>query len=163
MKMNRKVILSILIFVVLSLVGPGRIQAESVRHRFSGDENELGVIIGEPTGLSYKGWTGRNTAFDVGVAWSFRREGNLHIHADYLIHNFSFFDVDDERMPYYIGIGGRVKIENHSRVGVRFVIGTEYYLEDAPFGFFFEIAPILDLAPETELDMNGAIGARVVF
>ena len=66
-------------------------------------------------------------------------------------------------MPYYIGLGGRVKIEDKSRVGVRFVIGAEYYLEDAPFGFFFEIAPILDLAPETELDMNGAIGARVIF
>ena len=163
MKISGSIISTVLILVGLSSFCPGRIQAESAGHRFTGDENEFGVIIGEPTGLSYKGWTGWNTAFDIGVAWSFRHEGNLHIHIDYLIHNFSFFEVDAERMPYYIGIGGRVKIEDDPRVGVRFVIGTEYYLKEPPFGFFFEIAPILDLVPETDLDMNGAVGVRVVF
>jgi len=121
------------------------------------------VILGEPTGLSYKEWTGSSTAIDLGIAWSFRHEGHLHIHADYLFHNFSFFEVDDGRMPYYIGIGGRVRIEDDPRAGVRFVIGAEYYSEQAPFGFFFELAPIFDLLPETEFDMNGGVGIRVVF
>ncbi len=163
MRYRRNIVPMIMAVMVISLFCTGIARAESARHRFSGDENEFGVILGEPTGLTYKGWIGWNKAFDIGIAWSFRHEGHLHIHADYLIHNFSFFDVDAERMPYYIGIGGRVRIEDHSRVGVRFVIGTEYYLQQAPFGFFFEIAPVLDLAPETEMDMNGAIGVRVIF
>ncbi|MEE9501339.1 MAG: hypothetical protein V3V48_04650, partial [Candidatus Aminicenantaceae bacterium] len=46
----------------------------------------LGIILGEPTGVSFKNWVGRREAFDVAVAWSFEGEGAIHIHADYLFH-----------------------------------------------------------------------------
>ena len=35
----------------------------------------LGIIFGEPTGISFKGWIGRRAAFDAAVAWSFEGEG----------------------------------------------------------------------------------------
>ena len=31
----------------------------------------LGIILGEPTGVSLKSWVGRREALDVAVAWSF--------------------------------------------------------------------------------------------
>jgi hypothetical protein len=30
----------------------------------------LGVIVGNPTGLSFKVWTGGSSAFDAAAAWS---------------------------------------------------------------------------------------------
>ena len=135
---------------------------------------EIGILLGEPTGISAKYWTTGNTAVDVGIAWSFGDGGNFHLHADYLFHNFDFFDVDKGALPIYFGIGGRLRFEDDDnalvgeddddyRVGLRVAIGIEYILESNPFGFFFEIAPIVDFLPDTEADVNGGIGVRYIF
>jgi hypothetical protein len=34
----------------------------------------LGFMLGEPTGISFKKWTGSKTAIDGAVAWSFKRK-----------------------------------------------------------------------------------------
>lgn len=125
---------------------------------------EVGIILGEPTGFSAKYWTTWNTALDFGFAWSFGNEGHVHIHADYLFHNFNFYDVDEGDLPVYFGIGGRVRLEDDdSRVGLRLSFGMEYILDDAPVSFFFELAPIVDFAPETEGSFNGGLGVRYIF
>lgn len=126
-------------------------------------DHELGIVLGEPSGLSYKYWTTWNTAVDFGFAWSFGNDGHVHIHADYLLHNFDFFEDGADNFPLYAGIGGRVRLEDDSRIGLRLVVGAEYILEDTPLTFFFEIAPILDFAPETEASANGGLGLRYLF
>lgn len=124
----------------------------------------LGVVFGEPTGLSGKLWTTERTAFDLGVAWSFQDSGHFNLHVDYLFHNFSYFDVDKGSLPFYLGIGGRVRFhDGDDRFGVRFVVGIEYFFEDWPMAMFVEIVPILDLAPETDGDVNGGLGIRFYF
>ena len=124
----------------------------------------LGVIVGEPTGISVKDWLTGKTAIDGAIAWSFERETSFHIHADYLIHAFDEFD-STENVPLYYGIGGRLKTSNggDARLGVRGVIGIGYLFREAPIDLFFEIAPILDVAPRTELSVNGGFGARYFF
>ncbi len=152
------------ILMVLSFPGSGMSADTAARsHQFGSGDHEIGVVLGEPSGLSFKSWTDWNTAFDIGLAWSFKREGYLNIHADYLFHNFGFFEIDNDRMPLYFGFGGRVRLENDTRIGARFVIGAEYYHEEFPVGFFFELAPIFDIIPETEFDMNAGIGVRILF
>ncbi|NBC26687.1 MAG: hypothetical protein GVY08_07495, partial [Bacteroidetes bacterium] len=47
----------------------------------SSGDTELGVLLGEPTGISLQVWQSRTTAIDGAVAWSFEGEDNLHIHA----------------------------------------------------------------------------------
>ena len=59
----------------------------------------LGVILGEPTGFTFKTWTSRNTAVDAAAAWSFSENGSFQLHADYLINPFA--------MPKPRGISGR--------------------------------------------------------
>ena len=124
----------------------------------------LGIIIGEPTGFSFKGWLDSKSAIDIGLAWSFVREGSFHLHADYLFHSFHVFETT-ETVPLYFGIGGRVKTGKNAdaRVGVRGVIGIGYFFKDAPVDLFLEVAPILDLTPETELQVNAGFGARFFF
>lgn len=125
---------------------------------------ELGVILGEPTGLSAKYWMSRANALDFGAAWSFEGEGNLHLHCDYLYHNYEIFKVEEGSLPLYFGIGGRVRFEDEdSRLGLRLVLGLEYLVAAYPMSVFFEVAPIVDIAPETEASINGGLGIRYVF
>lgn len=121
-------------------------------------DTELGIILGEPTGLSLKVWQSDATAFDAAVAWSFGNNESVHIHADYLRH--SWLEVDKGSMAIYYGLGARALLSNNSRFGARIPIGLEYILPDTPLGLFFEVAPILDLVPATEFDVNGGIGIR---
>jgi len=124
----------------------------------------LGIIVGEPTGISMKGWLSSKTAIDAGLAWSFANETALHIHADYLLHSFNVFETS-ETIPLYYGIGGRIKLGDNdkSRFGVRMVVGIAYIFKNAPVDLFLEVAPILDLVPKTELRGNGGLGARFYF
>jgi hypothetical protein len=124
----------------------------------------VGIILGEPTGFSFKGWTSSANAIDGGLAWSFTREGSFHVHADYLWHSFNTFQTH-ERIPLYYGIGGRIKAEHHdnARVGVRVVVGIGYIFRNAPVDLFMEVAPIVDIAPSTDLEANAGLGARFWF
>ncbi len=128
----------------------------------------IGFIVGEPTGISGKLFITENTAIDAAAAWSLVKDASFHIHADYLHHNFSIlkreFGITEGELPLYFGIGGRVRFDDDdSRVGVRLVAGVSYIFDDAPLDVFFEIAPIMDLAPKTELDMNAGAGLRFWF
>lgn len=123
----------------------------------------LGIIVGEPTGVSGKLWVSENTAFDGAAAWAFSDEGALHLHADYLFHDFDLIDVDKGKLPVYFGIGARVKFENKSKFGVRVPVGIAYLVQDAPIDLFFELVPLLDLVPDTDFAFNAAIGVRYFF
>jgi hypothetical protein len=121
----------------------------------------IGALLGEPTGVTVKVWTGNRSALDVGAAWSLGGENEaLHLHADYLMH--SWFDETEELALYY-GIGGRINFEDDPAIGVRIPIGLTYVFNEIPFDLFVEAAPIVDFAPETEFAGNGAVGLRFYF
>lgn len=128
------------------------------------DEKDLGigVIVGEPTGLSLKSWTGGNNAFDLGVAWSFGPYDAVNIHGDYLWHNYEVFDeTDTGTLPLYYGIGARLILaDDDAVIGARVPVGINYLFEEAPVGLFMELAPILNLAPDTDFDVGGGVGVR---
>ncbi len=123
----------------------------------------LGLILGEPTGVSLKSWTGRRTAIDAAAAWSFDRDGSLHLHMDYLIHDFDLIRTRTGRLPVYYGIGGRLRLEDKTRIGVRIPVGMCYIFDDAPFDIFLELGPVFDVVPRTELTVSGFIGFRYYF
>jgi len=123
----------------------------------------LGIILGEPTGISFKKWTGSKIAIDGAVAWSFSGPDKLHFHADYLVHNFDLIEVEKGRLPVYFGIGARLKLEDRSRFGARIPIGVCYIFEEASIDVFFELVPIFDLAPDMEFKVSWSIGIRYFF
>ncbi|KPJ53681.1 hypothetical protein AMJ39_04060 [candidate division TA06 bacterium DG_24] len=150
--MARSIALCVLMLVLLCA-------AASAQQRPLG----LGVIVGEPTGVTGKWWTGGRTAIDAALAWSFADENAMHLHADYLVHNFDMFELGDAVMPFYFGVGGRLKLEDDSRFGMRIPVGIAYVIAGTPLDLFLELVPVLDLAPETELRLNGAFGMRYFF
>lgn len=131
------------------------------------DNFGLGIIVGEPTGISAKTWLSDHNALDAAVAWSVNRNSRFQLHADYLYHRNYLFATEDVsgRIPFYFGIGGRVRFADNGddRLGVRFPLGLTTMMQQLPIEFFVEIVPIMDLAPDTDFDINGAIGARWWF
>ena len=125
----------------------------------------LGIIVGEPTGVTFKYWLDKTSAIDAAAAWSFTSPGAFHIHADYLLHSFDLFTVSGGgRVPLYYGIGGRLKfVSDNTRLGIRVPVGLEYIFPDGKFDIFLEVVPLLDIAPETNFTLNAALGARYFF
>jgi len=157
-------------FLAICLCYP--INASTAQERSFG----LGVIIGEPTGISAKLWTSPTNAFDFGLGWSIEGnsfsknegEGNgesrLHFHMDYLWHAFNAIK-SEERFPIYYGIGGRVNTGGgfSTSVAVRGVIGIAWMPRETPIDIFFELAPALQLSPSTGFVIDAGIGARYFF
>ena len=75
----------------------------------------LGLIFGEPTGLSAKLWTSERTALDAAVAWSFSGVGWLHVQSDFLIHNYDLIDVSSGKLPVYYGVGAYIAFSSDGR------------------------------------------------
>lgn len=122
-----------------------------------------GIIVGEPTGISLKYWTGELIALDGAIAWSFGKEDALHLHADMLLHNPALITVSQGSLPVYYGLGVRIKLEDKSKLGVRIPVGMAYQFVEAPFDIFLEVVPLLDLVPATDFGLNAAIGVRYYF
>jgi hypothetical protein len=129
----------------------------------------LGVIIGEPTGLSMKFWQSRTTAVDLAAAWSFADDDAFHLHGDVLFHKFGLIKVDKGRLPLYFGIGGRVKFldegnDDDVSVGIRIPVGLAYLFGGGtPLDIFVEVVPILDLTPDSDVTLNASFGLRYWF
>jgi hypothetical protein len=123
----------------------------------------IGIVVGEPTGVSGKLWLGGQNALDMAAAWSFKGDGNLLLQADYVWHSFNLISVSSGKLPLYYGIGGRVILSDDPLLGVRVPVGLDYMFSGAPVDIFLEIVPILDLIPSTDFDIGGGLGVRYWF
>jgi hypothetical protein len=123
----------------------------------------LGIILGEPIGISAKKWLDDKSALDGAVAWSLVTPSSFHFHADYLYHDFNLFNVNKGKLPLYFGIGFRIRIGNEDRIGIRIPVGICYIFEQSPLDTFFELGPVLDLTPATKLRLTASVGIRYFF
>ncbi len=129
----------------------------------------VGIIIGEPTGISVKKWLDNYSAIDGAVAWSFGKGSGFHLHADYLAHSYSVFKVSRGTLPLYYGIGARIGNTNKNNgsssagLGIRVPVGVAYNFANDPLDIFFEIVPVLNLAPATDFGINAGLGIRYFF
>ncbi|MFU8859628.1 MAG: hypothetical protein ACNA8K_04320 [Cyclonatronaceae bacterium] len=161
--MKKTILFTFLLFISASVINEIHAQGQNDPQRFG-----LGIMIGEPTGITGKYWMNTTNALAGGVAWSFRgpshrRSSNIHLHLDYQAHNFNLFNVEQGTMGFYYGIGGRLRTGGDANIGVRIPLGLNYLFADNPLEIYFEIVPILDLMPDTDLEGNGGIGIRYYF
>jgi hypothetical protein len=147
----------------LLIVIPATVLAVTQQVRSQQEDFGLGIVVGEPTGISAKYWISQTTAIDGAVAWSFSHSGSFYIHADYLKHHFEIIDISEGRMPFYYGIGGKMVLANKGILGVHFPLGMAYMFDTAPLDIFIEIRPGLNLLPSTSFDISGGIGVRYYF
>jgi len=134
------------------------------------EELQLGVILGAPTGFSSKLSLGNNRSIDAALAYSLAHDMGLEFQADYLIErNYAFLINAPEPLELYFGIGARFatitkgKHENDLALGPRAPIGVTYTINNPNVCFFAELALILNIIPETDVDLGAGIGARFRF
>lgn len=128
----------------------------------------IGIIIGEPTGISFKQWMSSTSAIDVGIAYSLVQSNAMHVHLDYVLHNYNLISVSSGKLPFYYGIGGRIKFKSEDkademRVGVRIPLGLSYHFPNDPVDIFIEVVPVVDFSPVTKMTFGGGLGARYFF
>lgn len=129
----------------------------------------VGLSVGDPTGFTFKGYLTQQWAIQGIFAWSFVDESFTLI-GDAV---FDFFDIPVEtkkfHLPFYAGVGAKASFDkggrNHDRTvgGIRIPVGVAMQFVKYPIEVFFEIAPGMEVAPSTDFDITGGLGARFYF
>jgi hypothetical protein len=136
----------------------------------------VGAILGNPTALIAKSYTGGNRGWDGGVNFS---STTTYLFGDYLIHFPNLFKVPNaERWVGYVGFGGQVFLNTSGAsnkggiwsdgsssfvLGIRVPVGLQWSLKSTPLEFFGEIAPGLSVIPVTTSIIESGLGARFYF
>ncbi len=121
----------------------------------------VGVILGEPTGLTAKYLFNQHRAIDFGLGFS----SDFKLYADYIWHMWDVFPQPQSgKLALYLATGPRFEEnEKDNKFGIRTIVGVDYWLDKHPFEFFFELGPVFQLSPETGTDFDAGIGVRYYF
>jgi hypothetical protein len=140
----------------------------------------IGIILGEPTGISAKLYLRDDRAVDFAAGAAFAA-GGLQLHSDYLFHPWILQDRDSFVLPVYLGPGARmIEYESgsdapaHFAIGIRAVAGLLFDFKNVPLDVFLEVAIVgqydfLNATLETAgnshwgLAFNGGAGVRYYF
>lgn len=163
----KRISLSILL---LSALFAAEVQAQNRRGpAMNIEETALGFVIGDPTGISGRvSLEGGDRAIDGALATGSGFK-HWHIHFDYLYLNRKVFQTELEPMGLFWGLGGRLnsfddgKEDYQTGLGLRMPIGLLMKLPEPQSEVFAEVAPIINVTPRIDLDLDVGVGFRVRF
>jgi hypothetical protein len=151
-----------LIVLITTLVTSTAAHAE---HNFG-----AGVVLGDPTGLSFKYNINSAHSVDAALAWS--DSINIHMHANFLWNKYKLFYLDQYPVDWYFGAGVRLREREKDRyekdddglqLGLRAPIGLKFMFLDPRVEIFAETAVVFNFVPDTDADLDFGIGARYYF
>ena len=135
-----------------------------------GDKFGIGVIAGDPDGITGKYMMKNSRAIDAGFGWKTKGDNEYHIYGDYLFYKYDLFKVPHGILPLYFGGGARYitysednEKKKDDKFGIRIPVGIEYLFRNSSLGIFLELVPVLNLTPNTDFDFGGGIGIRFFF
>ncbi len=132
----------------------------------------FGLILGEPTGISWKYRIDHLHAIDGAIG--FAPFDRARIHIDYL---WLFRPFRDPNFSLHFGIGGAIGFGSSETVftrhgntyfaqsgtlgfGLRVPFGINYAIPRAPLELFFEIAPLVIVTPSGGAGVDFGLGVR---
>lgn len=133
----------------------------------------VGIILGEPTGVSVRVYLKDDQALQGAVGSAFVG-GGLQVHADYVWHPWILEERDSFTLPVYVGPGARAIQYDAGRggedffaLGVRAVAGLVFDFKTVPLDAFLEVAGLGEYAFKAGegfgLSINAGAGARYYF
>ena len=136
----------------------------------------IGLIVGEPTGVSAKYYLSDDRAIDGAIGAGLIDTG-FHMHGDYLFHPWILETQDSFVMPLYAGPGLRFLVADSGRgndsvyhVGLRAAVGILFDFRNVPIDVFVEVAPVFEWKFSDNDDdagfgvnVNAAAGVRYYF
>lgn len=129
----------------------------------------IGVVIGDPTGLSGRLGLDSGHSLEGAIASSSSRYEGLHIHATYLTDRARSFSTHEGPIDLYYGIGVRIinindgKYDGDTAIGPRAPLGLLYNFNNPDIEIFGELSLALDITPKTDVDLDIGIGVRFRF
>jgi|GEM_PF-1160874 len=144
----------------------------------------LGLILGDPTGLTLRAGLGESNAIQAHLGFSPFPGDAIAIMVDWTYDAWVFLrDNPTASLPFYFGFGGKAEWfsghyyayhdhrdysdQSHFGFGARGLVGLRASFVNAPFDIFIELAPVgfLVIVPDTGIyyDIDFAIGARYRF
>ena len=134
----RVLVLSCVLFAALSSAQTSTSAAQTAEKGVIG----VGLIIGEPLGISAKLYLSDDTAVDIAVG-SAILGGGIQAHADFLWHPWVLENRSNFVLPAYIG--GGLRVLNHREgtagdfhIGIRVVAGLLFDFKSVPLDVFVE-------------------------
>lgn len=133
----------------------------------------IGVMLGEPLGVSMKLWLSGTEAIDggFGVSGAGDRVGldaanggtneRSHLHLDYLWHAFGLF-TEEERYPVYTGLGVRINSGGAlvPSLAARALFGVAWMPRTVPIDMFMELVPMIQFYPDAAYGLEASVGIR---
>jgi hypothetical protein len=140
----------------------------------------LGIMVGEPSGLSGKLWLDASHAVDAGLAYSLNDflllQGSYLVHFGALSEQLKASEPALRQIRPYIGIGGILFFSmldsgsersgfrqngDDTGLALRIPLGLEWM--SSKLGVFAELAPGIGILPSTFTVMGGSVGVRYYF
>jgi hypothetical protein len=119
----------------------------------------LGLMIGEPTGISCKGWVTNSGAIQLGVGYpSLSSRGGTAVSAEYLWHSHVFRS--HEYFPLFYGLGG---IFGSDLMGARGVLGIAWWPRRSSIDVFLQLVPTIYFEPISHFEFEFGFGVRYFF
>ena len=132
----------------------------------------LGVILGEPTGISAKLYLQDDQAIQAAVGSAFLG-GGLQLHVDYVFHPYILQTRESFVLPVYLGPGARLISYSDGRdsryfaLGARGVGGLLFDFSEIPLDAFVEVAVVFEFGFRDgkgfDVTLNAGAGARYYF
>jgi len=123
----------------------------------------LGLMIGEPTGISCKGWVTRSGAIQLGIGYpSLSSRWGTALSAEYLWHSHIFRS--RESFPLFYGLGGIFGVSSGANLmGARGVLGIAWWPRRSSIDLFLQMAPTIYFEPVSQFEFDFGFGVRYFF
>lgn len=158
---------------VLATAAPARADSDD-DHARGADKGALGVgiILGEPTGLTAKLYLKDDQAIQGAVGSAFVG-GGFQATADYVFHPYILQSRPSFVLPVYVGPGVRLidydigRDDSSVAIGARLVGGLLFDFKNVPLDAFVELAGVLEYrfkdGEGAGLTLNAGAGVRYYF
>lgn len=158
----RSLLMALAFSAIFSPLAPSKAQAEDFG---------LGIILGDPSGLSAKMKLDHGHSVDAALAYSSGRHSGLQLHADYLWDRARSWGTTQGPLDMYYGLGARlISYEDHYHdhdsgvsFGPRGSLGLSFNINNPNVEVFGELAMVLEVVPSIGADIDAGIGARIRF
>jgi hypothetical protein len=123
----------------------------------------LGLVLGEPTGISCKGWVTNSGAVQLGIGYpSLSHSQGTAISVDYVWHSHVFRS--HEYFPLFYGIGGIFGASRGTNImGARGILGIAWWPHRSDLDVFLQLEPTLYLNPTSQFEFDFGFGVRYFF
>ena len=121
-----------------------------------------GIGVGNPTGFNFALRTEALHTLSTLAGWDLSA-GRFHVHGDYQV---PFGELNPAEsvlaVTFYAGLGATMDIDNSLGFGARVPVVAAVSF-DKPFEVFVEIAPVIGVLPDVDMNVQGTTGIRGWF